>query len=163
MYNAPENLLTVFNIYPLASHLFLTDSSLFASEVSASGSSLGSSVKNKHPEDEEEDMESEQQEVKRLKFSKDDDDEEDEEDDEEEQEADTLRPLHATCVSKEAEAMVQEEEEEEKVGYSKENEASSSAAATEDQGRVVVCFYLFILCVIIGSWFVCDAFCITEV
>ncbi|XP_074503598.1 serine/threonine-protein phosphatase 4 regulatory subunit 2-B [Sebastes fasciatus] len=104
-----------------------------SSEVSASGSSLGSSVKNKHPEDEEEDMESEQQEVKRLKFSKDDDDEEDEEDDEEEQEADTLRPLHATCVSKEAEAMVQEEEEEEKVGYSKENEASSSAAATEDQ------------------------------
>ncbi|KAI3370446.1 hypothetical protein L3Q82_025213 [Scortum barcoo] len=102
-----------------------------SSEVSASGGSLGSSVKNKHP-DAEEDMEAEQQEVKRLKFSKDEEEEEDEEDEEEEQEVDTLRPLHATCLSKEAEAMVQEEEEEEKVGYSKENEASSSAAA-EDQ------------------------------
>ncbi|KAF1391200.1 hypothetical protein PFLUV_G00039450 [Perca fluviatilis] len=104
-----------------------------SSEVSASGASLGSSVKNKHPEDAEEDMEAEQQEVKRLKFSKDEDEEDDEEDEEEEQEADTMRPLHATCLSKEAEAMVQEEEEEEKVGYSKENEASSSAAAAEDQ------------------------------
>ncbi|XP_070707839.1 serine/threonine-protein phosphatase 4 regulatory subunit 2-B [Pempheris klunzingeri] len=109
-----------------------------SSEVSGS---LGSSVKNKHPDAEEEDMEAEQQEVKRLKFSKDEDEEEDEDDEEEEQEVDTLRPLHATtCLSKEAEAMVQEEEEdeeedeeEEKVGYSKENEASSSAAAAEDQ------------------------------
>ncbi|XP_034725962.1 serine/threonine-protein phosphatase 4 regulatory subunit 2-B [Etheostoma cragini] len=105
-----------------------------SSEVSASGGSLGSSLKNKHPEDAEEDMEAEQQEVKRLKFSKDEEeDDDDEEDEEEEQEADTMRPLHATCLSKEAEAMVQEEEEEEKVGYSKENEASSSAAAAEDQ------------------------------
>ncbi|TDH14266.1 hypothetical protein EPR50_G00044270 [Perca flavescens] len=104
-----------------------------SSEVSASGASLGSSLKNKHPEDAEEDMEAEQQEVKRLKFSKDEEEEDDEEDEEEEQEADTMRPLHATCLSKEAEAMVQEEEEEEKVGYSKENEASSSAAAAEDQ------------------------------
>ncbi|XP_029288324.1 serine/threonine-protein phosphatase 4 regulatory subunit 2-B isoform X2 [Cottoperca gobio] len=104
-----------------------------SSEVSASGSSLGSSVKNKHPEDAEEDMEAEQQEVKRLKFSKDDEEEEDEEDEEDDQEADTLRSLHATCLSKEAEAMVQEEDEEEKIGYSKENEASSSAAAAEDQ------------------------------
>ncbi|KAL7406990.1 hypothetical protein ABVT39_001191 [Epinephelus coioides] len=104
-----------------------------SSEVSASGGSLGSSVKNKHPEDTEEDMEAEQQEVKRLKFSKDEEEEEDEEDEEEEQEVDTLRPLHATCLSKEAEAMVQEEDEEEKVGCSKENEASSSATATEDQ------------------------------
>ncbi|XP_062251052.1 serine/threonine-protein phosphatase 4 regulatory subunit 2-B [Platichthys flesus] len=106
-----------------------------SSEVSASESSPGSSVKNKHP-DTEEDMEAEQQEVKRLKFSKDDDDEDDEEDEEEEQDVDTLRPSHASCLSKEAEAMVQEEEEEEeeeKVGYSKDNEASSSAAATEDQ------------------------------
>ncbi|XP_019962403.1 serine/threonine-protein phosphatase 4 regulatory subunit 2-B [Paralichthys olivaceus] len=105
-----------------------------SSEVSASEASLGSSVKNKHP-DTEEDMEAEQQEVKRLKFSKDDEDEEDEEDEEEEQDVDTLRPSHVTCLSKEAEAMVQEEEEEEeeKVGYSKENEASSSAAANEDQ------------------------------
>uniref|UniRef100_A0A8C4II94 Protein phosphatase 4, regulatory subunit 2b n=1 Tax=Dicentrarchus labrax TaxID=13489 RepID=A0A8C4II94_DICLA len=103
-----------------------------SSEVSASGGSFGSSVKNKHP-DAEEDMEAEQQEVKRLKFSKDEEEEEDEEDEEEEQEVDTLRPLHATCLSKEAEAMVQEEEEEEKIGYSKENEASSSAAVTEDQ------------------------------
>lgn len=101
-----------------------------SSEVSASEGSLGSSVKNKHPEDEEEDMEAEQQEVKRLKFSKDEDDDDDEDEDDE-QEADTLRPLHATCLSKEAEAMVQEDEE--KVGYSKENEASSSAAAAEDQ------------------------------
>ncbi|XP_070758932.1 serine/threonine-protein phosphatase 4 regulatory subunit 2-B [Enoplosus armatus] len=101
-----------------------------SSEVSASGGSLGSSVKNKHP-DAEEDMEAEQQEVKRLKFSKDEEEEEDEEDEEEEQEVDALRPLHAACLSKEAEAMVQEEEE--KVGYSKENEASSSAAAAEDQ------------------------------
>nr|CBN80968.1 Serine/threonine-protein phosphatase 4 regulatory subunit 2-B [Dicentrarchus labrax] len=38
-----------------------------SSEVSASGGSFGSSVKNKHP-DAEEDMEAEQQEVKRLKF-----------------------------------------------------------------------------------------------
>ncbi|KAM6947085.1 serine/threonine-protein phosphatase 4 regulatory subunit 2-B [Lycodopsis pacificus] len=102
-----------------------------SSEVSASGGSLGSSVKNKHQEDEEEDMESEQQEVKRLKFSKDDEDED--EDEEEDQEADTLRPLHATCLSKEAEAMVQEDEEEEKAAYGKENEASSSAASAEDQ------------------------------
>ncbi|KAM7402592.1 hypothetical protein PAMP_017816 [Pampus punctatissimus] len=104
-----------------------------SSEVSASGGSLGSSVKNKH-EDEEEDMEAEQQEVKRLKFSEEDVEEEDEEDEEEEQEVDTLRPLHDSCLSKEAEAeaMVQEEEEE-KVGCSKENEASSSAAAVEDQ------------------------------
>ncbi|XP_026163746.1 serine/threonine-protein phosphatase 4 regulatory subunit 2-B isoform X2 [Mastacembelus armatus] len=96
------------------------------SEGSALGGSLGSSVKNKHT-DKEEDMEAEQQEVKRLKFTK---DEEDEEDEEEEQEVDTLRPLHATCLSKEAEAMVQEEE---KVGCSKESEAQSSASAAEDQ------------------------------
>ncbi|XP_033939174.1 serine/threonine-protein phosphatase 4 regulatory subunit 2-B isoform X2 [Pseudochaenichthys georgianus] len=103
-----------------------------SSEVSASGS-LPSSVKNKHPEEAEEDMEAEQQEVKRLKFSKDDEEEEDEEDEEDEQEADTLRPLHATCQSKEAEAMVQEEDEEDKAGYRKDKEASSSAAPPEDQ------------------------------
>uniref|UniRef100_A0A3P8U559 Protein phosphatase 4, regulatory subunit 2b n=1 Tax=Amphiprion percula TaxID=161767 RepID=A0A3P8U559_AMPPE len=103
-----------------------------STEVSASEGSPGSSVKNKHP-DTDEDMEAEQQEVKRLKFSKEEEEEEDEEDEDEEQEVDTLRPLHATCLSKEAEAMVQEEEEEEKVAYSKENEASSSAPATEDQ------------------------------
>uniref|UniRef100_A0A8D3B0H6 Protein phosphatase 4, regulatory subunit 2b n=1 Tax=Scophthalmus maximus TaxID=52904 RepID=A0A8D3B0H6_SCOMX len=94
-------------------------------EVSPSEVSLGSSVKNKHP-DEDEDMEAEQQEVKRLKFSKDEEEDDDEEDEEEEQDVDTLRPSHAACLSKEAEAMVQEEEEEEKVGYSKESEASSS-------------------------------------
>ncbi|KAG7214581.1 hypothetical protein INR49_022975 [Caranx melampygus] len=84
-----------------------------ASEVSASGGSLGSSLKNKHP-DAEEDMEAEQQEVKRLKFIKEEEEDEDEEDEEEEQDVDTLRPSHATCLSKEAEAMVQEDEEEEK-------------------------------------------------
>lgn len=99
-------------------------------EVSASGGSLGSSVKNKHDETEE-DMEAEQQEVKRLKFSKDEDEEDEEEDEEEEHGVDALRPSHATCHSKEAEAMVQEEEEE-KVAY-KEDETSSSAAATDDQ------------------------------
>lgn len=99
-------------------------------EVSASGGSLGSSVKNKHDETEE-DMEAEQQEVKRLKFSKDEEEEDEEEDEEEEHGVDALRPSHATCHSKEAEAMVQEEEEE-KVAY-KEDEASSSAAATDDQ------------------------------
>lgn len=129
-----DNLFPMFTINPLESHLYPTY--LFVSEVSASGGSLGNSVKNKHPEDAEEDMEAEQQEVKRLKFSKDEEEEEDEEDDEEEQEVDTMRPLHAACLSKEAEAMVQEEDEEEKVGYSKESEASSSAAAAEDQGRV---------------------------
>ncbi|XP_075871820.1 serine/threonine-protein phosphatase 4 regulatory subunit 2-B [Nelusetta ayraudi] len=110
-----------------------------SSEVSASGGSPGSSVKNKHP-DAEEDMEAEQQEVKRLKFSKEEEDDEDEEEDEEEeeQEGDTLRPSHAACLSKEAEAMIHEEEEEdeeedEKVEYSKENEASTSAATAEDQ------------------------------
>lgn len=104
------------------------------SEVSESGGSPGSSVKNKHP-DTEEDMEAEQLEVKRLKFSKDEEEEEDEEDeeDEQEQEVDTLRPSHATCLSKEAEAMIQEEEE--KAEYSKESEASTSTATTEDQGR----------------------------
>ncbi|KAM9409928.1 serine/threonine-protein phosphatase 4 regulatory subunit 2-B [Pholidichthys leucotaenia] len=104
------------------------------SEVSPSESSPGSSVKNKHP-DEEEDMEAEQQEVKRLKFTKDEEGEEDdEEDEEEEHEVDTLRPSRATCHSEEADAMVQEgeEEEEEKVAF-KESEASSSAAPTEDQ------------------------------
>lgn len=105
-----------------------------SSEVSASGGSLGSSLKNKHV-DTEEDMEAEQQEVKRLKFGKDeedeDDDEEDDEDEEEEQEGDMLRPLHAVCLSKEAEAMVQEEED--KIDYSKGDEASSCATASEDQ------------------------------
>ncbi|KAF7656213.1 hypothetical protein LDENG_00044560 [Lucifuga dentata] len=102
-----------------------------SSEVSASGDSPGSSVKNKH-QDAEEDMEAELHEVKRLKFSKDEEEDEDEdEDEEEEQEVDSLRPLHATSLSKEAEAMVQESEE--KVGYSVESEASSSAAAVEDQ------------------------------
>lgn len=111
------------------------------SEASASEGSPGSSVKNKHP-DTEEDMEAEQQEVKRLKFSKEEDDDEDEEEDEEEeeQEVDTLRPSHAACLSKEAEAMIHEEEEEEdeeeeKAEYSKENEASTSAATAEDQGN----------------------------
>uniref|UniRef100_UPI0037E9C7D4 serine/threonine-protein phosphatase 4 regulatory subunit 2-B isoform X2 n=1 Tax=Semicossyphus pulcher TaxID=241346 RepID=UPI0037E9C7D4 len=104
------------------------------SQVSIPGSSLGISVKNKHPVIED-GMETEQQEVKRLKFSKEKDEEEDEEDEEEEQEVDTLRPLHFTSHSKEAEAIVQanEEEEDEKVRYSKENEASSSAAAAEDE------------------------------
>lgn len=100
------------------------------SEVSASEGSPGSTVKNKHP-DAEEDMEAEQQEVKRLKFSKDSD--EDEEDEEEDQEVETLRASHATCLSKEAEAMVHEEEE--KVKYSEENDASTSALTTEDQGK----------------------------
>lgn len=108
-----------------------------SSEVSASGDSPGSSVKNKHS-DEEEDMEAEQQEVKRLKFN-DEEEDEDDEDDDEEQEADSPRPSHQTSPSKEAEAMAREEEEEEeedeeegeKVEPSKENEASSSAA--EDQ------------------------------
>ncbi|KAM9859553.1 serine/threonine-protein phosphatase 4 regulatory subunit 2-B [Aulostomus maculatus] len=104
-----------------------------SSEVLVSGGSLGSSVKNKHT-DGEEDMEAEQQEVKRLKFGKDedeDDDDDDDEDEDEEQDVDSLRPSHAACLSKEAEAMVHEEEE--KVCYSKEEEASSSAAAVEDQ------------------------------
>lgn len=111
------------------------------SEVSASGGSPGSSVKNKHP-DAEEDMEAEQQEVKRLKFSKEeeDDEEEEEDDEDEEQEVDSLRPSHTACLSKEAEAMIHEEEEEEdeedeeKVEYGKESEASTSAATAEDQG-----------------------------
>ncbi|XP_041836602.1 serine/threonine-protein phosphatase 4 regulatory subunit 2-B [Melanotaenia boesemani] len=87
------------------------DLSTDASEVSPSE---GSTLKNKHS-DEEEDMKAEHQEVKRLKFSKEEDE-------------DTLRPSHSTCHSKEAEAMVQEEEEEEE-----ENEGSSIAAASEDQ------------------------------
>lgn len=117
-------------------------SALFVSEVSGSGASLGSSLKNKHT-DADEDMEAEQQEVKRLKFGKDeedddeeDDDDDEEEDDDEEQDGDTLRPSIVTCVSKEAEAMVPEEEE--MVAYSKQEEASSSAAAAvEDQGGFV--------------------------
>lgn len=101
-------------------------------------------------------MEAEQQEVKRLKFSKDEEEEEDEDDEEEEQEVDTLRPSHATCLSKEAEAMVQEEEE--KVEYSKENEASTSAATTEDQGNIyfIITLFFYMLSVLIGSClFVC--------
>lgn len=134
-HNLPENLSFMFNTNkPIGTASVSPVLSFFVSEVSASGGSLGSSVKNKHP-DAEEDMEAEQQEVKRLKFSKDEEEDEDDEDEEEEQEVDTLRPSHASCFSKEAEAMVQEEEEEEKTTYSKENEASSSAAATEDQGR----------------------------
>ncbi|XP_034023369.1 serine/threonine-protein phosphatase 4 regulatory subunit 2-B [Thalassophryne amazonica] len=100
------------------------------SEVSASGGSLGSSMKNKHP-DMEEEMDAGQQEVKRLKFSNDEEEEEEDEEEEEEQEVDALRPLHTTCLSKEAEAMVHEEED--KVSYSKESETSSSAPALEDQ------------------------------
>ncbi|KAM7005648.1 serine/threonine-protein phosphatase 4 regulatory subunit 2-B [Tautogolabrus adspersus] len=100
------------------------------SEVFEAGGSLGNSVKNKHTVTED-DMEAEQQKVKRLKFSEEEDEEDDEE---EEQKVDTLRPLHAACLSKEAESMVQEhkEEEEENVRYSK-DKASSSAAASEDQ------------------------------
>ncbi|KAM6928308.1 serine/threonine-protein phosphatase 4 regulatory subunit 2-B [Xenentodon cancila] len=101
------------------------------SEVSPSEGSPESAVKNKHS-DEEEDMEAEHQEVKRLKFSKD----EEEEDEEEEQEVDSLRPSHSSCLSKEAEAMVQEEDEEDKEDkepHNQDNEASSTAAATEDQ------------------------------
>ncbi|KAM4612493.1 serine/threonine-protein phosphatase 4 regulatory subunit 2-B [Polymixia lowei] len=101
-----------------------------SSEVSASGGTPGSSVKNKHQDEDEEDMEAEQHEVKRLKFNKEDEDEDEDDEEEEEQEADLLRPLHATCLSKEAEAMVQEKEE--KVDE-EENEASSSAGVVEDQ------------------------------
>lgn len=101
------------------------------SEVSASVDSPGSSVKNKY-QDTEEDMDADQQEVKRLKFSKDEDDEEEEDEEEEEQEVETLRPSHVACISKEAEAMVQEEDKEE---YSKENESSTSALISEDQGE----------------------------
>lgn len=101
------------------------------SEVSASEDSPGCSVKNKHP-DTEEDMDADQQEVKRLKFSKDEEEEDDDEEEEEEQEVEAMRPSHIACISKEAEAMVQEEE---KVDYSKENEASTSALTSEDQGK----------------------------
>ncbi|XP_057701234.1 serine/threonine-protein phosphatase 4 regulatory subunit 2-B [Corythoichthys intestinalis] len=101
------------------------------SEVSASGESLGSSVKNKHS-DTEEDVEPER-EVKRLKFGEEEDDEEEEEeeeeDEEEEQEVEMPQPLYGTCVSKEAEAMVHEEE---KKVHLKED-ASFSAIAVEDQ------------------------------
>ncbi|XP_077582028.1 serine/threonine-protein phosphatase 4 regulatory subunit 2-B [Stigmatopora nigra] len=84
------------------------------SEVSASGESLGSSVKNKHS-DTEEDVESER-EVKRLKFGEEEDEEEDEEEEEEDEEeeeepeGEMQQPVYGTCLSKEAEAMVQEEE-----------------------------------------------------
>ncbi|XP_037534601.1 serine/threonine-protein phosphatase 4 regulatory subunit 2-B [Nematolebias whitei] len=91
------------------------------SEASHSEDSPGSAVKNKHS-DEEEDMEPDHQEVKRLKFSE----EEDEEEDEEEQEVDTLDPSDSSCLSKEAEAMVQEKEE-------KVLSEASSSAATEEQ------------------------------
>lgn len=101
------------------------------SEVSASEDSPGCSVKNKHP-DTEEDMDADQQEVKRLKFSKDEEEDDDDEEEEEEQEVEAMRPSHIACVSKEAEAMVQEEE---KADYSKENEASTSALTSEDQGK----------------------------
>ncbi|XP_051932064.1 serine/threonine-protein phosphatase 4 regulatory subunit 2-B isoform X1 [Hippocampus zosterae] len=100
------------------------------SGISASGDSLGNSVKNKHS-DTEEDMESEQQEVKRLKFGKDEEEEEDEEEDEdedEEQQVETSKPSNAPCLSKEAEAMVQEEDEK-----STFKEASCSATVVEDQ------------------------------
>lgn len=80
-------------------------------------------MKNKHS-CEEEDMEPDHQEVKRLKFSEEEDEEEE---DEEEQEVDTLDPSDSSCLSKEAEAMVQEKE---KVL----SEVSSSAATTEEQG-----------------------------
>lgn len=100
------------------------------SDVSASGDSPGSSVKNKH-DDAEDDLDAERHEVKRLKFSK-EEDEDDEEEEEVEQEAETLRPAHVAGASKEAEAMVQEEE---KVESSKESHAPSSALAAEDQGE----------------------------
>ncbi|XP_017282429.1 serine/threonine-protein phosphatase 4 regulatory subunit 2-B [Kryptolebias marmoratus] len=99
-----------------------------SSEVSHSEGSSGSAVKNKHSNDnEEEDMEPEHQEVKRLKFSKDEEEEDDDDEEEEEQEVDTLGPSDASCLSKEAEAVVQEKEE--KVL----SEASSTAAASEEQ------------------------------
>ncbi|XP_013864932.1 serine/threonine-protein phosphatase 4 regulatory subunit 2-B [Austrofundulus limnaeus] len=91
-----------------------------SSEVCHSEDSPGSAVKNKHS-DKEEDMEPDHQEVKRLKFSEEDEEEE------EEQEADTLDPSDSSCLSKEAEAMLQEKEE--KVV----SEASSSAASEEQE------------------------------
>ncbi|KAF7208768.1 serine/threonine-protein phosphatase 4 regulatory subunit 2-B [Nothobranchius furzeri] len=97
------------------------------SEVSRSEGSPGSAVKNKHS-DEEEDTEAEHREVKRLKFGK-NEDEDDDEEEEEQQEVDTLRPSDSACLSKEAEAMVQEDEEEDKSL----SEESSSAAAPEEQ------------------------------
>uniref|UniRef100_A0A1A8MAY5 V-myc myelocytomatosis viral oncogene homolog 1, lung carcinoma derived (Avian) a n=2 Tax=Nothobranchius pienaari TaxID=704102 RepID=A0A1A8MAY5_9TELE len=57
------------------------------------------------------------------------DEEDDDDEEEEQQEVDTLRPSDSACLSKEAEAMVQEDEEEDK-GLSEE---SSSAAAPEEQ------------------------------
>lgn len=97
-------------------------------DVSGSEGPLGGAVKTKHPHAEE-DMEAEQQEVKRLKFSKDEDEDDDEEDEEEETEVDTLRPSHSSCLSKEAEAMVQDGDEKE--DHNKDKEAS--CASTEDQ------------------------------
>uniref|UniRef100_A0A8C7S249 Protein phosphatase 4, regulatory subunit 2b n=1 Tax=Oncorhynchus mykiss TaxID=8022 RepID=A0A8C7S249_ONCMY len=88
-----------------------------SSEVSASDT-LGSSVKNKHYDDQEV-MEAEQHEVKRLKFNK---------DKEEEQKVDTLSSCHADSLSEETESMVQEKEEED-------SEAASTAGTCEDQGR----------------------------
>ncbi|KAM6979557.1 serine/threonine-protein phosphatase 4 regulatory subunit 2-B [Aplochiton taeniatus] len=106
---------------------------LGSGEVSESGSTLGGSVKNKHPDEEEEDMEAEQHEVKRLKFNK-EDDEEDEEEEEEEEQVETLRPLPADSLSEEAESMVQEKgNERHSKEEEKENEAASTAGATEDQ------------------------------
>ncbi|KAK6318942.1 serine/threonine-protein phosphatase 4 regulatory subunit 2-B isoform X2 [Coregonus clupeaformis] len=87
-----------------------------SSEVSASDT-LGSSVKNKHHDDEEV-MEAEQHEVKRLKFNKDEDDDEE----------DTLSSGHADSLSEEAESMVQEKEEQEE-----DSEAASTAGICEDQ------------------------------
>ncbi|XP_021425491.1 serine/threonine-protein phosphatase 4 regulatory subunit 2-B isoform X2 [Oncorhynchus mykiss] len=86
-----------------------------SSEVSASDT-LGSSVKNKHYDDQEV-MEAEQHEVKRLKFNK---------DKEEEQKVDTLSSCHADSLSEETESMVQEKEEED-------SEAASTAGTCEDQ------------------------------
>ncbi|XP_036388160.1 serine/threonine-protein phosphatase 4 regulatory subunit 2-B [Megalops cyprinoides] len=97
------------------------------SSVSEGDSTLGSPLKNKHPEDEDA-MEAEQHEVKRLKFDRDDEEEDDDEEEEGGKEA--ACPSLAESSSEMAEeaessSSVQEEEE-------KKSEAASTLAC-EDQ------------------------------
>lgn len=108
------------------------------SDASASGigGPLGSSVKNKHLDDEEDEgMEEEEHEVKRLKFSQDGNEDEEDEDDVDEQVVETPRSTLSKSPSDKSEdpespsSMLQEGSEEEE----EESKHEGSAENSEDQ------------------------------
>lgn len=112
-----------------------------ASSTSGIGGTLGS-VKNKHLDDgEEEGMESEAHEVKRLKFNQ--DGEEEIEDEDEHVEVHRSTPSGSSSdkseIANSPSSMSQEVNEE------NEGKLSASARGSEDQGNIILRFFLFTL------------------